>query len=182
MTIYTVDEAFKMLKQYGITTHIESVRRWLRNGTIKGIPPTTKKEGWRIREEDLQRFIESRVPSTLKNTTIVVKEEIDEEAIRSAMWWELVRKNIFEGYIEPKKSLVMDCGEHKGYSKDFMKDAWENISQHKRGYRQSRIPYLLDAFLYDGGRIKMDENYESLEEKIIFATLEWLRKKRVKKQ
>ncbi|WP_267900376.1 hypothetical protein [Lentibacillus cibarius] len=43
--MYNVEDAFSLLKTYKITTHMESVRRWLREGTIKGIPPKSRKEG-----------------------------------------------------------------------------------------------------------------------------------------
>lgn len=43
MKQYSVKEAFKILKDYKVTSHEESVRRWLRNGTIKGIQPQTRK-------------------------------------------------------------------------------------------------------------------------------------------
>ncbi|MFC7063597.1 zincin-like metallopeptidase domain-containing protein [Halobacillus seohaensis] len=47
----------KVLAEYKITTHKESVRRWLRNGTLKGTAPTSRKEGWKISESNLKAFI-----------------------------------------------------------------------------------------------------------------------------
>lgn len=183
MKHYDVAEAFKILKENKITTNIESVRRWLRSGTIKGVEPASRKEGWLIREKDLHAFIRSRLPesiaSTLSNATNDVKEQ-DKEAVRSDMWWELAQKNIFEDFLEVKKSFVRECVEHRGLSQAFEIYVWDIIKKHKRGYATPRIPYLLDAFLFDGKRIKMDPHYESLQEKILFALMEHLRKQKVK--
>jgi hypothetical protein len=41
MTIHTFDEVFERLKSFKITVHNESVRRWLRQGVIKGIAPSS---------------------------------------------------------------------------------------------------------------------------------------------
>jgi len=51
-----VDEAFEILKEYKITTHKESVRRWLREGYIQTNSPVSKKEGWRIKQSDVKRI------------------------------------------------------------------------------------------------------------------------------
>jgi len=63
-------------------------------------------------------------------------------------------------------------------SKEFERYIWRAVSNHKRGYKTPRIPYLLDAFLFDGERILMNANFEETEEKILFALIEHLRLKR----
>lgn len=185
MRYYTVNEAFQLLKNYKITSHKESVRRWLREGIIKGTSPRSRKEGWTIQENDLMDFIRSRMPdegfSDSFNTTNVLKEEA-QSRIRTEMWWELVRKNIFEYFIEVKKTQVRACVEHIGYSKTFEDYVWQSIKQNKRGYATPRIPYLLEAFLFDGRRLLMDKNYENKDEQIIFAVLEYLRQQKVNKK
>jgi hypothetical protein len=165
MKTYSVDEVFDMLKKYKITTNKESIRRWLRTGTIKGYQKS-KKEGWRVREEDLQQFIAARTPNF--NTT----NDVNEEVIREKMWFEIVKKNIFEGFIEIKKSRLKECIDHKGYSANFLTYCLEQLNQNKRGYATPRIPYLLDSFLYDSKKIKMDQDFELLEEKLIFALID----------
>lgn len=182
MKHYDVKEAFDMLKKNKITSHEESVRRWLRQGIMKGIPPVSRKEGWLIREGDLFAFIRSRLPNNATDY-VVSKEndgEADREAIRADMWWELASKHFFEGFIEPKKKQLQECVEHKRYSKMFEKEAWNVISKHKMGYANPHIPYLLDAFFFDGRRIPMDNDYELLEEKILYALLEQIRQEKVK--
>src|SRR5690625_3836069 len=134
MKYYNVREAFNILKDYKITSHEESVRRWLRNGTIKGTQPTNRKTGWVIKEKDLFDFIHARMPDDI-HTTNDAKEVVDKEAVRSEMWWQLIHKNIFEDYIEPKRKKIKECCEHKGYSKAFEKEVWEQVSKHKRGFR-----------------------------------------------
>jgi predicted site-specific integrase-resolvase len=53
-------EAFIALKMYNITHSEQVLRRWLREGKIKGIRPENRKEGWLIDHDDLERFIQRR--------------------------------------------------------------------------------------------------------------------------
>ena len=176
LRVYNVDEAFEILKEYKITTHKESVRRWLREGNIQANSPVSKKEGWRIKQSDLFDFIHERLPKRLPKNVEDTKIQSKEE-IRSEMWWELVKKNIFEDFIHVKKKQVQECIEHLRMSKEFEGYIWRAVSNHKRGYKTPRIPYLLDAFLFDGKRILMNTNFEETEEKILFALIEHLRLK-----
>jgi hypothetical protein len=57
MKMYSVDEAFERLKHYKITTHKESVRRWLRQGVIEAKPPASRKVGWMIPEEAISYLL-----------------------------------------------------------------------------------------------------------------------------
>ena len=41
-----------------------TVRNWLRSGRLRGYRPGGTKAGWRIRQEDLQRFIEQSGPQS----------------------------------------------------------------------------------------------------------------------
>jgi FtsZ-binding cell division protein ZapB len=77
--MYTVEEAFERLKQYGITENIEVVRRWLRQGKLRGIKPEKRRDGWRIPKENLDAFILERVPglNQVINATKIVKEQPD---------------------------------------------------------------------------------------------------------
>ena len=38
----------------------ETVRRWLRSGQLKGVRPGGDKLGWRIPEDEFERFLEER--------------------------------------------------------------------------------------------------------------------------
>jgi len=103
-----------------------------------------------------------------------------EEAIREQMWYEIVHRNIFEGLVEIKKSRLKECIDCKHYSKDFFSYCWNQLNQKHLGCIVPRVPYLLDSFLYDSQKIKMDDNYEMLEEQVIFALIEYLRVQKIK--
>ena len=179
MKIYSVDEAFELLKSYKITTHKESVRRWLRDGVIKGIAPSSRKDGWRISKEALDDFIQERLPEFFttnvvkeNNTTNVVKAR---ERIRAEMWNELVNKNIWEGYVEIKKSRISECIQHRHYSKELAETVWQRCVANSQAYSKPRVSYLLEAFGFEGKRLLLDKNFESLEEQVIFSIIEHVR-------
>lgn len=182
MKLYSVEEALQLFIRYKITSHKETIRRWLRGGALQGIPPTSRKEGWMIQEDHLCSFIKIRVPdqetmASFNTSNDVLK--INEEEIRATMWWQLVRKNTFEDFIEVKKTRIRECMGHDRHSKAFKSYVWDEVLKNKGGYAAPRLPYLLDAFLFGGERIPMDQNYDNVEDKILFALVEHLRKKRV---
>ncbi|GGF10354.1 hypothetical protein GCM10010954_06150 [Halobacillus andaensis] len=173
MIQYNVEQALEKLKQYKITNNKESLRRWLRNGTLKGIPPTSRKKGWKINESDLWEFIKERVPeeSLIKNnTTNVAKNGDYREFVRSEMWWELVRKNLFEGAIEVKRKDIQLCIEQLNYTKDFEDHLWDQINEHT-WQATPRIFYLHDAFLFRSHRIKMNTDCIEIKEQILFSLI-----------
>lgn len=43
--VYSVDEAFNILKQENITKSVQALRRWLRTGELKGKRASRKKAG-----------------------------------------------------------------------------------------------------------------------------------------
>ena len=184
MEVYDIDQTFDILKRYKLTTNKESVRRWLRAGVIKGIQPVNRKEGWKVRKDDLEGFIKSRMPSVdvmselseSSNITNFVKEEIEQNA-RAKMWWELVRKNIFEGYIEIKKNRINECIQHRKYSKELAEKVWLRCIENSKSYKKPRISYLLEAFLFESQRIMLDENFANREERTLFAIIEYVRKR-----
>jgi predicted nucleic acid-binding Zn-ribbon protein len=60
----TVLEALEYLKKNGITDSQQVVRKWIRDGELKAIPPEKgrRKDGYRIPIEELERFISKRNP------------------------------------------------------------------------------------------------------------------------
>ena len=178
--MYTVDEAFEILAEKKITSSKEIVRRWLRNGTLKGIKPSSRKEGWRIPEESLEVFIEERLASF---ATAVVSEEAKErlrEEGRAQMWYKIAASGIREGYIEVTRGKFNRCIEHWRFEKEFADYAWNRI----QGYypynkTKPRIYYLGGAAEFHGDRVLFDENFEDLEEKILFAVIEHIRIERI---
>jgi excisionase family DNA binding protein len=53
--LLTADEIAKRLR-----VSLETVRRWLRSGELRGFRPGGTKAGWRIREADLAAFLGKR--------------------------------------------------------------------------------------------------------------------------
>lgn len=184
--MYSVDEAFELLKTCKITTNKESVRRWLRQGDIKGIAPTSRKEGWQIPKKALDDFIQQRLPDDYtanvvkkvnhKNATIIVKEV--EEKIRADMWMQLANKNIWEGYVEIKKSRLHECIQHRKYSQELEYEIWQRCKANSPEYSKPRVPYLLEAFKFEGKRLLLNKDFEILEEQILFAIIEYIRSNR----
>lgn len=62
MEVYNVHQALKILQEYYITDSIQMVTRWIREGKIKAERSANRKEGWRIRHDDLFEFIEEHRP------------------------------------------------------------------------------------------------------------------------
>ncbi|MBV7509151.1 hypothetical protein KW850_28650 [Bacillus sp. sid0103] len=154
---------FELLKTYKITTQKESIRRWLRQGDLKGIAPSSRKEGWQIPKEALDDFLQQRLPEGYttdvakeSNTTIVEKEV--EERIRAEMWIELANKNMWEGHVELKKTRIHECIQHRHYSKEFEAVVWQQCVANSRAYKKPRVFYLLEAFGFEGKRLLLDKN------------------------
>lgn len=55
--VLSVSEAVAMLGEYRIHHSEQMLRRWLRQGRIQGVPPTSRKEGWRIPVEEVWHLI-----------------------------------------------------------------------------------------------------------------------------
>jgi hypothetical protein len=96
------------------------------------------------------------------------------------MWWELIRKNIFEGFIEIKKTLLHNCIEHRRYSKDLEKEVWERCVDNSKEYKKPRSSYFLEAFKFEGQRLLLAKDFESLEEQIVFSIIEHVRINKIK--
>jgi hypothetical protein len=190
MEIYNVDEAFEVLKANKLTTHKESVRRWLRQGLIKGTPPTSRKEGWKISAESLNEFMKKRLPEIPTKDVVKEKPEVYvsksdqeiEEDVRASIWLELANKHIWEGFIEIKKTRIRDCIKHRRYSSKLEEAVWKACLENSRAYSKPRVFYLLGAFGFDRKRISMDTNFGDIEEQIIFPIIEYVRKKQLQKQ
>ncbi|WP_332698902.1 helix-turn-helix domain-containing protein [Halalkalibacter lacteus] len=188
MQMYSVDEAFELLKQYKITTHKESVRRWLRQGVIKAKAPISRKEGWQIPKEALDAFVQERLPDSIttsvvkeasaSKTTNIAKEDI--ERIREEMWIELANKQIWEGFLELRKTRIRECIEHRRYPRALEKEVWKACQENSKAYSKPRVFYLLEAFGFDGQRLLLDQNFDDREEQIIFSIIEYVRTKKDK--
>jgi predicted site-specific integrase-resolvase len=56
----TVKEAIGLLSEYRIDNSEQMVRRWLRQGKIKGFRSTNRKQGWRIPSSEVWQIIEDK--------------------------------------------------------------------------------------------------------------------------
>ena len=93
---------------------------------------------------------------------------------------ELARKNLFEGFIEIKKSLVRECIQHKKYSKELENQVWQRCVENSKAYKKPRISYLLEAFAFEEQRLMLDKSFELLEEQILFPVIEHVRVREAK--
>lgn len=179
--IYTVNEAFVVLKANKITSNIESVRRWLRNGDIEGIAPTSRKDGWKVTHAALERFLAERLPESVITTNDVKEDNatsvvIDTETVRAQMWYEITRKNIWEDYVPIKKAALKAAAEHRQYSQALVDEVWERCIANSKAYKQPRVSYLLDAFSFEGQRLKFDMDFATKEEQAVYAIFEYVKK------
>lgn len=182
MAVYELDEVFDILKKHHITTHKESVRRWLRQGKIdgtKGAGP--KRNGWQVTEEALQRFLDDRLPPDFQKMmdAAPVSEEAKEgfrEEGRQDVLDRLAARNIWEGRFVFRKKGIMDCLDHRRIENPATRDYILNrILGHKRGYVTPGVVYILNTFNFEGNRLVFDEDFSSLEEQITFSLVEYLR-------
>ncbi|MEC1757396.1 DnaJ domain-containing protein [Schinkia azotoformans] len=94
-------QAFEKLKQAGITDSIQTVRRWLRNGTIKASRTDNRKAGFLIDEQDLQRFINDRTGADKDEQIKKLKQHIEDiehfhengSKVMKNRYWQLEKEN-----------------------------------------------------------------------------------------
>jgi hypothetical protein len=107
MTWLTVQEALELLKKEGITESDQVVRRWLREGKLKGVRSTNRKEGWRVDLEHLKKFISERKPidiTTELTKTIKTLREAYEEVKNEREALKIENKRLKEMIAELQKS------------------------------------------------------------------------------
>lgn len=166
--MYTVEEALKKLKQYGITDNAEVVRRWLRSGKLKGVKPEKKRDGWRIAKEDLDAFIAERVPA-VENALNATKVASEEKAICNEQIEQLQekierlreenRQQAQEIARLAKKCLKKPKGLKKRVSllESIIMERYDVVSRAVKIYKQDerRSDYLKDYF---EGKVKQAES------------------------
>lgn len=91
------------------------------------------------------------------------------------MWFEIARKNIWEGYVEIKKTVLAECIDHVNGSNELKNNVWNRCVKNSEGYSKPRVKYLLDAFSFEGRRLLLDTNYGTIEEQILFAIIEYIK-------
>lgn len=184
---YSVDEAFSILLQNKITSNKESLKRWLRQGKLKGEKGGgPKKNAWIIQEKDLRAFIKERLPEGVSLSTSLLAIELSSFSTeemefyrqegRIDMWQQITSRNIWEGRYEFKKRFIQECMDHLRLDNQNLRDyLFENILSHKNGYAKPGVPYLLEKFRFNGQRLDFYHQYGSLEEQITFSVIDYLR-------
>ncbi|MGG5252146.1 hypothetical protein ACQYAD_01115 [Neobacillus sp. SM06] len=146
------------------------------SGTTRKVSLTLLDETWdRIEETKQEQNISQSavLRSIIENHYTTADQPVVNE--REVMWWEIARKNVFEGIIEIEKSLLHECILHRKYSNELEKEVWDRCVANSRAYRKPRVSYLLDAFKFEGKRLSFDQNFESLKEQAIFSIIEYVR-------
>jgi len=127
----TVDEALDKLKQHGITDSGQMVRRWLREGKLKGTRSEYRKEGWRIPTQELDRFIEEKYPAAKYQREIeqlkarVAELETKNQKLRGQL------NNVTQGNIEEGNNNHnnITTGNIKELSREEVKTIWTGITR-----------------------------------------------------
>lgn len=97
------------------------------------------------------------------------------EAARIDMWWELIN-GWYGKTMDVKKSMVKACVEHRRYSKQVFDIVWDRCVQNSKDhYKQPKVFYIGDAFVFEGERLLFDDNFEDRQEQLIFPIIEHVR-------
>jgi len=67
--LFNTKEAFEYLKNFGLASNLNVFRRWINQGKINIIKPDNpdnRKEGYKIDEKELLRYIGETAPGTLE--------------------------------------------------------------------------------------------------------------------
>lgn len=186
MQLYDLDELFAILERQKITSHKESVRRWLREGKISGTKGAgPKKNGWHVTEEALNRFLAERLPIGFpepkeESAAPVAVSEMEKAQLREEgrhkLLDQLAARNIWEGRFVFKKKWVQECLDHRRMeNRDTRAYILGRILGHRGAYATPGVVYLVDTFDFDGERLVFDDDFGSLEEQITFPLIEYLR-------
>lgn len=150
-------------------------------GITKKVSITLNEDTWEQIEQEKQ---EKDISQSAVLRSIIeerYKPVEDKEQIRAGMWFELAKKNIFESYVEIKESDVKACVKHWKYPNELKVEVWQRCKENSKeqGYKKVGVKYLLDAFLFEGERLLLNQNFDSLEEQIIFSIIRyvWLNEK-----
>lgn len=156
-------------------------------GISKTLSLTLDAETWEQVEQDKQEQNKSQsaiLRSIIEDHYKPIEQADQQADERSTIWWELMRKNIFESYVEIKESQVKKCIQHWKYANEFKREVWRRCKENSKaqGYKKIGVKYLLDSFLFEGNQLQLDQNFESIEEQVIFAIIKhaWTHPQEVK--
>lgn len=72
----TIQEALEILKKKNITSSIQMLRRWIRQNKIEASLPS-KKEGYQIKEDSLNEFIESKLANQTPISRVITAHDLE---------------------------------------------------------------------------------------------------------
>ncbi|MDN4525503.1 hypothetical protein [Fictibacillus fluitans] len=98
--ILNVHEAFKVLKKHYITDNFQLVSGYIRDGRLKG-ERATRKDGWKIKEDDLYDFIDEEKPGIVEMVYVFER------------YADTVLAPTSENYLRKKGSLLAISDENK---------------------------------------------------------------------
>lgn len=148
-------------------------------GISKTLSLTLDEETWEQIDQDKQKQNKSQSAILREIIEDHYKpiDQADQQANeRSTIWWELIRKNIFESYIEIKESMVKECIQHWKYPNEFKREVWQRCKDNSKaqGYKKIGVKLLLDSFLFEGKQLPLDKSFESIEKQIISSIIRYV--------
>lgn len=133
------------LKKEGFTKNVQVVRHWLRSGKLKGLR-ASRKEGWRIQENDLKQFIDTRHGNVTEQVTkedIKVSYQNGYEKGRKDMIHHLLARVFYEQCVTVRKTVLRYYVERDVRSKEQQKKILEHIFK-----RRSNVSiHVLDNYV-----------------------------------
>lgn len=117
-----VKEAFEILKAEGIINNIQSVRRWIREGKLKATTPANnyKKEGYDIKEKDLEAFILTKLPP-VRLEEYKQRKQLEKEKDKYKDILEFISKKAVENILnDPEHQKTLNVIKESGNGLDFL--------------------------------------------------------------
>lgn len=116
-----VKEAFEILKSEGLTSDIQSVRRWIREGKIKAeMVKNNRKYGYDIKEKDLETFILSKIPP-VRLEEYKQRKQLEKEKAKYKDILEFVSKKVMEDFLrDPENQDSINKIKESGNGLDFL--------------------------------------------------------------
>ena len=70
----------------------------------------------------------------------------------------------------------MSASDISGGSDELKEEVWNRCVENSSAYSKPRVSYHWEAFSFEGKRLLLNKNYESLREQALFAVIEYVKK------
>lgn len=144
------NEAFKLLKDAGVTNSIQTLRRWIREGVIKATRTENRKAGFRIDEDDLQRFIDERTGRHKDNRIKELEQQIksyEEYMIQAERERQEEINKLEQELKETKKRLNKYQNRNKKSKIDDILDNIENLKEYTKRMSEQDYDFFANALI-----------------------------------